>query len=123
MILKTTLPKKTKYQAALAANKSINYQEYFEDVIGVTVPEKNKIISIQLLFTPTEAPYILTKPIHGSQKKKELNKKGLLISVDLIPNIEFEKLILSFGENVKVISPKSFSNKIKNRIEKMRGQY
>ena len=110
---------KTKY----IKNKNIDFKEYFEDIIGVTRPENGKVITLELLFTNDEAPYILTKPIHGSQKKKKHDENGLLVSIDIIPNIELERLILSFGENVKIISPKAFSNKLKHRIEKLTKQY
>lgn len=96
-------------------NASINFNEYFEDIIGVTMPEKGKLTKIELLFSNDEAPYILTKPIHGSQKKIKHDEKGLLISIDVIPNIELEKLLLSFGENIVVVNPASVKAKIAKR--------
>jgi predicted DNA-binding transcriptional regulator YafY len=102
---------KTKY----IKNKTIDFKEYFDDIIGVTRPENGKVTKIELLFSNEEAPYVLTKPIHGSQKKKKHDDKGLLISLELIPNVELERIILSFGGNVKVIAPLAFAKKIKSR--------
>jgi predicted DNA-binding transcriptional regulator YafY len=99
-------------------NKSIDFTEYFEDIIGVTRPEKGKLTKIELLFSNDEAPYVITKPIHGSQKKKKHDEDGLLITIEIIPNPEFEKLILSFGEKVKIVSPKKITEQIKKRISK-----
>ena len=99
-------------------NKSIDFEEYFEDIIGVTRPEGGKITKIELLFTNEEAPYVLTKPIHGSQKKKKHDNNGLVVTLEIIPNLEFEKLILSFGEKVKIISPKKIAITIKERYSK-----
>jgi len=96
-------------------NKSINFNEYFEDIIGVTMPDKGKLTKIELLFTNEEAPYVLTKPIHGSQKKKKHDENGLTLTIEVIPNIEFEKLILSFGDKVKVIGPKKISDLFKSK--------
>ena len=96
-------------------NKSINFNEYFEDIIGVTMPDKGKLAKIELLFTNEEAPYVLTKPIHGSQKKKKHDENGLTLTIEVIPNIEFEKLILSFGDKVKVVSPKKISDLFKSK--------
>ena len=96
-------------------NKSINFNEYFEDIIGVTMPDKGKLVKIELLFTNEEAPYVLTKPIHGSQKKKKHDENGLTLTIEVIPNIEFEKLILSFGDKVKVIGPKKISDLFKSK--------
>ena len=96
-------------------NKSINFNEYFEDIIGVTMPDKGKLVKIELLFTNEEAPYVLTKPIHGSQKKKKHDENGLTLTIEVIPNIEFEKLILSFGDKVKVVSPNKISDLFKSK--------
>jgi predicted DNA-binding transcriptional regulator YafY len=104
-------------------NKFINFDEYFDDMIGVTKPENVEIMKIELLFSISEAPYIITKPIHGSQKRLKLDENGLLISIEVIPNYELEKLVLSFCENVKVIGPKLFKDKIKTRLKKSTSQY
>ena len=96
-------------------NKSINFNEYFEDIIGVTMPDRGKLSKIELLFTNEEAPYVLTKPIHGSQKKKKHDENGLTLTIEVIPNIEFEKLILSFGDKVKVMSPKKIADLFKSK--------
>ncbi len=97
-------------------NTGIDFQEYFEDIIGVSRSENDEPIELKLHFSPEQAPYILTKPIHGSQKKKKFDENGLLITIDVIPNYELEKLILSFGESVEVISPESFRNQISNKL-------
>ena len=47
----------------------------------------------------------------------------MVISIKVIPNYELERLILSYGEKVKVISPNSIRDKIKTRIQEMINQY
>lgn len=80
---------------------------YFKDVIGVSVPEIKVLKRIVLSFKPEQGYYIKTKPIHFSQKVIKDNKKECRIELFLIPNYELNKTIWSFGENVKLISPKS----------------
>jgi predicted DNA-binding transcriptional regulator YafY len=41
----------------------------------------------------------------------------------VIPNYELESLLLSFGENVKVLRPEWLAGKLAERIEKMKGVY
>lgn len=48
---------------------------------------------------------IETKPIHAYQKNKWLDANTLEVRLELIPNYEFERLVLSYAESVKVISP------------------
>lgn len=93
----------------------IIWDEYFDDFIGVSKPEGADLEKIELLFTPSLAPYIVTKPIHSSQIDKQV-EDGLLVKIEVIPNYELEQLILSYGEGVKVLSPDYLIQKIKSRI-------
>lgn len=60
--------------------------------------------------------YVITKPIHPSQKNKN-DPTGLEVKIKVIPNFELERLILSFGEQVKVISPQDFKERISQRLK------
>jgi predicted DNA-binding transcriptional regulator YafY len=42
----------------------------------------------------------------------------LRVKLEVIPNFELERLILSFGEQVEVISPEPFKMRIAERIQK-----
>lgn len=100
---------------------SINFEEYFEDVIGVTIPEA-EIQTIKIKIEENLVPYIKTKPLHPSQVNKfENNENHILLKV--IPNYELESLLLSYGEGLQVIEPISFVEKMKIRIEKMKKKY
>lgn len=101
-----------KYQVS-----SIDFNEYFDDVIGVSISPESIISKIILQATPDLAPYIMTKPLHGSQKKITNNETGFTFSIEVIPNHELEKLILSFGEGLKVLEPQFFRDKIKERLQ------
>lgn len=97
-------------------NTEIDWSEYFEDMIGVTKPENGKIEKVVLHFIGRTGKYVETKPLHGSQKAKWIDKQTLEVSLQLIINYEFERLILSYGESVKVIMPKRLASIIKQRI-------
>ncbi|MES2795448.1 MAG: WYL domain-containing protein [Bacteroidota bacterium] len=98
-------------------NKSIDFNEYFEDLVGVTLSKEGVVQNIILKVSNLLFPYIQTKPIHGSQKVKEQGVSHSFISLDLIPNYELESLILSYGEGVEILHPSSLRNKIKKRVE------
>ena len=104
-------------------NKSIDFNEYFEDIIGVTLNNEGAIQNIILQVSNLLFPYIQTKPIHGSQKVKEQGLTHTLVSLNLIPNYELESLILSYGEGMEVLHPKSLRDKIKRRIELLNNNY
>lgn len=104
---------------------SIDWEnDFFYDIIGVTRFEKGKINKVSLQFHSSLAPYIQTKPIHPSQSRPKFTENGeMIITIKVIPNYELERLILSYGERVKVIAPKSLQRKILNRVSKISAQY
>jgi predicted DNA-binding transcriptional regulator YafY len=94
---------------------SIDWEFYFSEIYGVSKPFEKEEEVVELLFNWNQAPYIITKPLHGSQKDYE-HENGLLVKLKLIPNFELEQLILSFGERVEVLSPLSLRNRISDRL-------
>ncbi|HPX75429.1 MAG TPA: WYL domain-containing protein [Bacteroidales bacterium] len=89
----------------------IDWDEYFYDLVGVTLPQNVELQEIVLKFSKDLAPYIITKPIHPSQRHKN-EPDGLTVKIKVIPNIELEKLILSFGNEIEVVSPESLRQRI-----------
>ncbi len=90
---------------------------HFSDVIGVSVSENVEAEDIQLFFTHQHAPYVITKPLHHSQRTIHKDAHGLIIGLTVQHNFELEKEILGFGEGVNVLSPASLRRRIKTRVE------
>ncbi|MCB9251737.1 MAG: WYL domain-containing protein [Flavobacteriales bacterium] len=97
-------------------NNSIDWSEYFEDIIGVTKPMEQSTENIILHFYGKTGNYIESKPIHGSQRSNWMDANTLEVKLELIINYEFIRLILSYAESVKVISPEGLTNAIKSRL-------
>jgi hypothetical protein len=115
--IKTVEEGKTEYNEI-----EIDWEDYFYDIIGVTKKIEDEMQTVKLWFSPSQAPYVITKPIHPTQKCKN-TENGLEVTISVVPNYELEKLILSFGETVKVLSPESFQKKIIDRIKKCDNLY
>jgi predicted DNA-binding transcriptional regulator YafY len=95
----------------------IDWEEYFEDIIGVTKIEGAEPEEISLVFFNISGKYVESKPIHGSQKSKWLNKNELEVRLKLIINFEFERLILSYADSVKVLKPQKLAEAVKQKME------
>ena len=95
--------------------KGIDFEEYFADVIGVTIMHNKPVESVLLRFSPRRYPYVVTKPLHESQRC--VDKEKCIVRIDVIPNRELEALILSYGNDVEVLSPESLRMQIKEKIE------
>ena len=92
---------------------NIDWQEYFDDIIGVTRYTESKVEVITLRFYGETCMYVTTKPLHGSQRVRWITDMELEVKLELKTNSELEKTILSYGSNVKVIEPQSLAKRIK----------
>lgn len=85
-------------------DEKFDLEEYLSPVIGVTVPN---VPFERVVFTchSKDAQYIITKPIHHSQTYKSIGEGIFQFELRIKVNFELEKELLSFGEQIKVISP------------------
>ncbi|SNT28771.1 Predicted DNA-binding transcriptional regulator YafY, contains an HTH and WYL domains [Ekhidna lutea] len=104
-------------------NERFDFVDYFEDLIGIWKEKDVKPINVKLKFSKKMSDYILTKPIHGSQKERSLDDGSLLVELEVIPNYELENLILSFHSHVEVLEPESFRNRIIELITDAKSKY
>ncbi|MEN2436577.1 WYL domain-containing protein [Weeksellaceae bacterium A-14] len=93
----------------------LDFNDYFEDIIGVSNDLSKDVEKVSIELTPNIIPYISSKPIHVSQRIK-----GNILTIEVKHNYELESLILSFGENMKVLEPKTLQESLSNRISKMK---
>lgn len=92
----------------------IDFNDYFDDILGVSNNENLEIQKIEIELDDSIIPYLETKPIHSSQKIKENN----ILSFQVKLNYELESIILSYGEKMKVLKPLELSERIKERLKK-----
>jgi len=104
-------------------NEDFDAEHHYRDVIGVTVNEGLRSKKIELWIDKSNAPYVITKPFHHSQEVISEDETGIIIGLNLKINYEFERLILGFGECLKVISPESLRLRIKEKFEKALKNY
>lgn len=91
--------------------------DYYKNTFGVTVLSDEHVQEIHLKIDKRNAPYVITKPIHHTQKVLENNPDGsIVVSVVLVVNYELERLILGFGESLEVLKPESLRRKIKWKL-------
>ena len=101
----------------------VDFDRYFEDVIGVTKNERDRGQKILLFINKEHAPYVITKPLHMSQQVINEDENGIIIQLRLVLNFELEREILGFGECVKVLAPRKLTLKIKARLQQATGNY
>ena len=99
------------------ANETIDWQEYFSDMIGVSRAEGAVLENVVLHFNQLTGKYMENKSLHETQKHKWINEDTLELKIKVILNYELERLILSYGDSVTVIEPQHLIDKIKYRVK------
>ena len=100
------------------------WEDYFSDMIGVTRPQEAEIERIVLRFNPEQIPYVVTKPMHPSQRKLIYLEDGKAnVRIDVVINYELKQKILSFGNSVEVIEPQHLRDEISKITQSMANIY
>lgn len=90
----------------------VDINEYFQDVIGITRPDYGTPITIRFYANAELLPYLITNPIHQSQKIVVRNNVGAILSIHVVPTPELLTTFLSFGANVRIITSCSLKQEI-----------
>jgi predicted DNA-binding transcriptional regulator YafY len=99
-------------EVSFIARDDLNFETYFKDAIGVTVSPNLDPVRVVLFISHDHAQYVLTKPLHSSQKLIKRDAYGITIELLVQLNFELEKEILSFGEAVMVLEPPRLKQRI-----------
>ncbi len=97
---------------------SIDFNEYFEDIIGVSNDLSSDPVKVKIQLSENIIPYINSKPLHGSQLIKEN-----ILYLEAKLNYELESLILSYGENMQVLEPGELKDSMSKRIKTINTYY
>jgi hypothetical protein len=105
---------KTLLNPVYIENEEFDADEYYKDVIGVTVNDGNRPQLVHLAIDRSNAPYVITKPLHATQKIVAKSSEGIEVTIEVILNYELEREILGFGDSIVVMKPQ----RLRERIEK-----
>ncbi|MEI6697251.1 MAG: WYL domain-containing protein [Bacteroidota bacterium] len=86
---------------------------YYQHCFGVIYPNGQKPQNVILSFNPLQGKYIKTLPLHESQQILADNENELRIKLEIFITHDFYMELLSLGNNVKVIKPKSLIDDLK----------
>ena len=105
-------------------NTEFDVKEWLKHAFGIIVPSPTtKPQKIVLSFKPFDGKYIKSVKWHESQQILVDDDKELRISLYVYPTHDFKMELLSQGERVKVIEPKSLAKEMKEIYLKAAEQY
>ncbi len=98
--------------------------QYYKNTYGVSLLGDDDLIEIIMQIDKFNAPFVITKPFHSSQKLIRENEDGsIIIYLKVHHNFEIERLILGFGESIEILQPIKLRNSIKIKLEKALSNY
>jgi len=86
--------------------------EYYKHALGISVLQNEKPLDIELKISASQAPYVLSRPIHHSQELLEKKDEHIRIQLHIIMNYELVSTLLGMGSNVEVISPPELKKRL-----------
>lgn len=98
-------------------------EQSYRYCFGIISPNDAEPQDIILSFDPFQGKYIKTLPLHDTQQVLVDNDVEMKIKLKLCLTHDFVMELLSFGDNMKVIEPKSLADQIKQAHEKAFKQY
>lgn len=97
---------------------------FYKNVIGVTVNSGLQPRKIELWIDADNAPYVLTKPLHHTQRVINENEDGsITVHLLISPNYEMERLLLGFGCGIEVLRPENLRKRMKETLQKALAKY
>ncbi|MDE7412369.1 MAG: WYL domain-containing protein [Muribaculaceae bacterium] len=109
--------------------------ERYEEIIGVTYNEDCSLQKIIFWVSDNSKDYVITKPIHGSQKiirgdmdsqlrhtYPKLNN-GKFFQIECRENYELIRELISYGPELILLYPTKLKNKIQRRLDNTLLQY
>lgn len=96
--------------------ENYNPEEAFKNSFGIITEEKEPQ-KIVLSFSYEQSKFIKSLPLHHSQKMLVDNKTEYRIELFLCPTYDFIMVLMSIGQEVKVIEPKSLQKEIILKLE------
>lgn len=98
-----------------------SFEEYFKDVVGVTIMENEPVQDIEFLVYDVKTfNYLTTNSFHPSLTiLKGFSEDGpARMSVTVRPNWELDAVLLKYADNIRVVSPEPFRQHFLARIRK-----
>ena len=98
-----------------------NVEKEFQHAFGVETYEAAEKVLLE--FSNKQGNYIKTFPLHESQRIVEETEDSIILEIFIHTTNDIKMELLKYGSDVKVLSPISLQNEIKNRISEMSNLY
>jgi predicted DNA-binding transcriptional regulator YafY len=93
----------------------------FRHSFGITAG--GSAVEVTLRFGKQQGQFIRTQPLHPTQQILSEDGQGLVVRIAVIPSPELTMTILSFGQQVEVLTPDALRQEVADALAKATGHY
>lgn len=93
---------------------NFNPESFFKHSFGITQSDE-KPFEVQLKFPSHQKGYLLTQPLHASQKIINQSEEYFIVQLEVYLTYELIERVLGYAENVEVLAPSELKNEILER--------
>lgn len=97
--------------------------DFFKYSFGITQIHDAEAERVVLRFTAYQAPFVLNQPLHHSQQVLKQTDEFVELEYHVYLTTELIMTILSYGKQVKVVSPQKLANTIQATAQEMAALY
>jgi len=105
------------------SSETFDVNEYYRSCFGIISPTDHDLEEVILSFDAIQGKYIKSLPLHETQEILIDNEHEVRIKLNIYLTLDFIMEILSHGDNVKVIKPKSLIAELKKSYQNALAQY
>ena len=97
-------------------------ETFFRHTIGVSVTDQPPL-AVRVRLSTSRAPYVLTKPLHHSQRVVARGDRYVEIQLDVQHTFELESELLALGEDAQVVSPTGLRRRMRQLTQAAASAY
>lgn len=103
-------------------NTGFDPKIYFQNTIGITYTGEPPLL-VTLFVESDFVPYLLTQPLHHTQKLLRESGQGAYFQLEVVNNPEFKTLILGYANVMNIVEPTELKNDFVNMLKVAKGKY
>jgi hypothetical protein len=93
--------------------------DYYHDSFGIIIEDGLACEHIVIKVANSQVKYLRSLPLHHSQQETTIASEYSIFEYDLKPTYDFEQELLSHREDLEVLKPISFRNKMADIVKNM----
>ncbi|WP_028296270.1 helix-turn-helix transcriptional regulator [Olivibacter sitiensis] len=113
---------KEDYHYDYIENATFDPKVYFKNTIGITYTGELPV-QLTLFVEKAFVPYLLSQPLHSTQKLLEETERGAYFQLEVVNNPELKTLILGYSDAMSIVAPAELKKDFIDKLKQAKNRY